>query len=936
VTGKLIQQQMYTRERCGIFHATDGYDTIAISKGLDQAFVKKYLHPFCMYHAPKTLMERGEKDASLYPKAVTFFQPETGHLVVGQAVFVPADFTGQRSTYFMHNYILPSSRKEEWVQHPERLFQLEDFATSYDTSNGKVLPEKEELESGTINCLLYKEVLLEELGISEGQFKQLLYAVMSSIAGKKKVFISLNVPLQDYSTYALHLLELVMIYLPYAHRRKLGAVTFTSMPETKNYIHVTFFEPGTLNMSDRSIEKQYIFDFAAGRVSGVDIEGQKHEYLEFAMEHFSNSERIEEFFNFADGALVGLAEAQKLEIESFYQLTAIYVTLNGTDSSFYIHNKVGFLQSLLKFLQVNSDMKPELVDLFIKIMTEEKLAADKNSALAFIQAVVSLNSIVRSDEALGFILDTLAYYQKDPLFHKLWNVIEQDKQGYHAILKFMNDHPDYEPLLELYLDERLLQVVRTEDILKELQRMLDSPFLLVVEKFKSVAIRKVTSSITQAQNRFQAVLAVKNFSIAHPNAEFILFKDDLLAHAKLALLRSIQLKELTMNDVLTFGQIFPKEQNVRDIKEIKIKENYQITNALYQLVTIPSQAGSYNLQPLTGAIRGHIRSTLQQLLLVQPTAEHFPLLFVAFDTEYDGVDFQGLLDYLIRYGDDNTLLSFIRSNVRKVGTDIGFRRSLKKYVKSNWKNNLALKKELKVIKNSELQNLLKEVEMETAHPIVKFLKKNGLKLGLFLVVLGGAGGGAWFGYSTLFADDPTPKAKVETTSGKVVAGKKEEKAGISLKEFKKATPGEVAGQTFVLNLGGKQLSMISGQEKAVIMTDKDGEEYLLSFYNKPEADPIDLSKQFKNGFTFSGIEYDFDPSDENIEVVLVSKHPTEDSTVWIYSINKKGLKGILPPVLKESGFSNVIINGKTLVLTREKKEVHYTYTTDSSKFIVNK
>src|SRR4051812_23843134 len=122
---------MYTRERGGVFHATDGYDTIAISESLDKDFVKKYLHPFCMYHAPKTLTERGEKDPSYYPEAVTLFQPETGDLVIGQAVFIPADFTGSRSTYFMHNYIISSGLKDEWIKQPERLFQWNEFHTTY-------------------------------------------------------------------------------------------------------------------------------------------------------------------------------------------------------------------------------------------------------------------------------------------------------------------------------------------------------------------------------------------------------------------------------------------------------------------------------------------------------------------------------------------------------------------------------------------------------------------------------------------------------------------------------------------------------------------------------------------------------------------------------------------------------------------------------------
>ncbi|MFL6559795.1 MAG: hypothetical protein ACJ8MO_27235 [Bacillus sp. (in: firmicutes)] len=179
MTGKNITQQMYTRERGGVFHSTDGYDTIAISESLDKAFVKKYLHPFCMYHAPKILTERGEKDSSYYPEAVTLFQPETGDLVIGQAVFVPADFTGSRSTYFMHNYIIPSELKDEWIKQPERLFQWNEFQTSYRIESGMVLPEVETVEYNATNVLAVKDELLVRLAISEHHFKQLLFAVMT-------------------------------------------------------------------------------------------------------------------------------------------------------------------------------------------------------------------------------------------------------------------------------------------------------------------------------------------------------------------------------------------------------------------------------------------------------------------------------------------------------------------------------------------------------------------------------------------------------------------------------------------------------------------------------------------------------------------------------------------------------------------------------------
>lgn len=45
-TSHLIQQQMYTRERRGIFRSTEGFDTVANSKGLDASFIKRCCIPY--------------------------------------------------------------------------------------------------------------------------------------------------------------------------------------------------------------------------------------------------------------------------------------------------------------------------------------------------------------------------------------------------------------------------------------------------------------------------------------------------------------------------------------------------------------------------------------------------------------------------------------------------------------------------------------------------------------------------------------------------------------------------------------------------------------------------------------------------------------------------------------------------------------------------
>ncbi|MFJ5713574.1 hypothetical protein [Neobacillus sp. NPDC093127] len=944
MTEKFIQQQIYTRERGGIFHATDGYDTIAISEGLDKALVKKYLHPFCMYHAPKTLTERGEKDASLYPEAVTIFQPETGELVIGQSVFVPADFTGQRSTFFTHNYIIPEGMKDDWIKHPDMIFQLNDFKTSYDVGLGKVLAERETVDHGGMDILSVKNTLLDVLGITEVHFKQLLFAVMSSIAGKKKVFISLGVPVEEYSKYALQLLELIYLYLPYAHRRKLGALTFSSEPAGKNYLHVMFYEPGTLNVADRSIEKQFIFDFAGGgRISGVEIDGQEHEYLDFALHHFSESKRIDEFLVFSEMALSGLGIEQKLELASYYQLTAIYLTLNYGDLSLYQKNKIGFLHSLLKFFQAKIEAKPELVQLFLQLLAEEKLAADPGSVLDYIGAVIAINKSLRCDEALTFILDTLEYYQHDPLFDKLWKAIEQDKLCHEALLMYINEHPDYDVLLELYLDKRFKPLVRIGDILNELKIMLGSPYLLSIEKFKTTAIKKAISAISNEKKPFKAVLAVNDFKIEQQSAPFAEFKNKLLANVKMALLRSIRLRDISTEDILSFGTIFPKKLNVIDIKDAKVKSNYQVANVLYQLISSPSQADLINLRLLTVVEREQLRDVLLRILRNNPAPEQIPLLLIAFGSEYDGFDYQGLFEHLVKHSNEKMMLAFIRGNARLVESDPSYKRSLRKYLithpKSIWKNR-ALRNELKDIKNYSLQKLLKDVETETASPLVKFLKRNGLKLGLALVILGGVGGGAWFGLDYFFGKDkPAPKTiETATDNMKPPVDDRKEDLPISLAGFTKAIVG-VDGKSFDIAIKGSQVKKIYGQvqpsgAQSLFLIDSTDHSWPMDLGSDFNPSPFDQNGMLIEGFSFSAAEYDL-TGDEIPEVVMAASNRTSETYVWVYSINTDGLKqepAILKPIYTVKGQQDVKLIDKKLILPIDGQDIVHEYSSASKTF----
>ena len=635
-----IQQHMYTRERKGIFHDTAGYDTIAVSEGLEPSFVKKYLHPFCYYHAPKTLRERGEKDPSLYPPAVTIVQPETGDLVMGQAVFIPSDFTGTRSTYFMHTYVIPPLRKEEWVQRPEMLFHLEAFQTAYDLSNGPVLPELDVVPFHDTAILEHE--ILKALGISHDHFQQLLFAVMTSISGKKKVFISLNVPLQEYTNCALLLLELLYLYLPYSYRRNLGAITFTSEPETKTYIHVTFFEPGTLNIGDRSIEKQFVFDFSRGFISGVSAAVEQSEYLGIALQHLTEMKRMDDFFKFAEMALAGLPEEEKNSLASYNQLTGLYLTWKNGDFDLYLNDKLRFLNNLVKYLQLKSEEKPELLELFLRILDNEKMTDDWSIARFYTEFVVSVNNLVRFEGVCLFLLETLRFYHKDPLYLELWKIIERDRLTYESLVCSISEKADYEYLLNLYLNLRI--------------------------------------------------------------------------------------NDLKLEEITCLGEIISDELLVK-VKVETTRDYFLILKVLSKLLYSPTESTSQFIKLLTRNGRDQLNKVLQRILCEFSTPIPIQLFFVAFETSGDGVDYPKLFDFIIDHFNENTMCSFIKKNANLVATDLLYRKSLKIYFithpKSIWKDK-KWRKELQDVNDGKFKLLIKEVEKDTANPLVRFLKKTGI------------------------------------------------------------------------------------------------------------------------------------------------------------------------------------------------------------------
>lgn len=379
LSGSMITQQMYTRERRGVYRSAEGFDTVAKSESLDNNFVKKILHPFCLYDAPAELTARGEKDEGLYPAALHLFHTESNETVIGLNRYLAADFTGQRSAFFAHNFVVPGIRSEEIVERYGDWLHAA-FARGYEGEPGGTLPELEavpvEIRGESADPL----TVLGSLGFTEELFKTLLQAVMLSVAGKKKIYVALDVPVGELSQRAVELTEVLYAALPYDFRRRLGVITYAKEPQSRKYIHLTFVEKGSLRPGDRSIEKDYIFDLAGGRVLNADFGESRQTYADLVWKLLGQKNgNLQDFAKFADSLLLGESTDRKLSLALYNELAVFYAIEQGNEA-LYTDNKNAVLSGLLSYLKPEGalDSRVRLNDMFLERFDREYDLIRKN------------------------------------------------------------------------------------------------------------------------------------------------------------------------------------------------------------------------------------------------------------------------------------------------------------------------------------------------------------------------------------------------------------------------------------------------------------------------------------------------------------------------------------------------------------------------------
>ncbi len=477
VSDARIQQQLYTREKSGIFRTTEGYDTVARSPGLDPSFIKKNIHPLCAYDAPAELQTQGEKDASLYPASLQLVRLDNRDMVLGQSVYVPTDFTGLRSAFFTHNYVIPAMRGEEWVHHYERWLHA-DFREHYDTEQGAELSELEEVPVRAAVPPLDPHAVLGELGLDEALFRQLLGAVMSAIHRHRKVYISLNVPVRELPVQANRLLQVLMLALPYAFRRRLGFTTYAKEPESRKGMQVLFVESGSIRAGDRNLEREYIFDLSNGRIQAAQAGKAGQLYIDYAWQHLARPNELSRLQEFADQGQAAIDAATEAlpDPAQYDEWTMLYRVEQG-DEALYNNHRAQILQTLLRHLRPEGALETamRLNDLFLsrfdrefdRVQAREVPETAVASAFADYYEVDPQHTGRKIVNYFVLAIHSAVTRQQGMDVQALYALLEQHPPLYEEFLKLVGSQPKLAAqLLTPLIERKFRQAESVEEVIR--------------------------------------------------------------------------------------------------------------------------------------------------------------------------------------------------------------------------------------------------------------------------------------------------------------------------------------------------------------------------------------------------------------------------------------------------------------------------------------
>ncbi|GAA0374233.1 glycosyltransferase [Paenibacillus motobuensis] len=770
----MIQQQLYTRERSGIFRGTEGFDTVAVSDGLDAVFIKKLLHPFCGYDAPTELASRGEKEVNSYPPAIHLFHTEGGETVLGRSIYQPVDFTGLRSAFLTHNYVIPPARQDEVVSHYGNYLNA-DYAEKYYTEIGRQLPELDDIPQKSQNQQhmqnnptgLPAEKLLQEIKLDEKSFKQLLFAVMTAVGeGRKKVYIALDVPAEQISQYSVALLKVLFACLPFELRRRFGFITYAKEPQSRKFIHLQFVERGSLRSNDREIEKEYVFDLASGRLPQDEVDEGKQPYLDFVWNAIGELEVLEDFHRFADEMLSEMDPQRRALLSSYHELCVFY-QIESERWDLYEKHKITVLRGLLSYLEPHGalDSRIRLNDIFLAAFDREFDSIKQGSIveLAIVECFrdyYRLESRSYGPKLVNYLIHAInnsLTEGRTELAYSLYALVESQSELSKAFFGTVLKHGELSNrLFNPYIQNKLAETQGSKEVLNVVHSWaIAHPGLLQNASFKEIAVAGLTDKLRKEQRLLSSVHmtvdSIRKWGRTPLPDSGTTVADSELAEllslsAKRLLLDELKLDKLTQDQVTTAAFLGEADAFSGLQLDSKQRSHAEMLRTLYEWFALREPTEDV-FRLLSSEELDRIQKLGRKWLQSNIEVEQFGKIVLAFcqDSAVGIIDYNQVMDYLQRHAKDKEkiyeFMLWSQGNpyfVHARGLAPGYSAAILAYFKKHDKDAFKSRdyRTLYFDKaGAPLAKVFAEARLTLSSPLKRFLVQNGKKVRMTTLIV---------------------------------------------------------------------------------------------------------------------------------------------------------------------------------------------------------
>ncbi len=289
----MAKQHVYTRAKQGLYTQFPGFDTVGVSKGLSEGFVKSNIERFCFYDS------NNQGNEVCHPPIYFFSHFNDGgnnYTIYGRTIFV----LEERDSFLSHSLIFDAQEYESLYHFSDRLFSYKGFLTQMPDPIDD-MPEIEMSQLADDYTYLEKDLLFSYLDIDDYIFTELLYHVFLAVIEEKQLYVKLHCDQYTISSAALLLMKYIVLVLPRTISRRLQFISFAQTIHLRNFFHVLFLDPELYIENSKNV---YVFD-----VANPSYFTMNEKYFSFVRTHL-----------------------QTLDIDLFKRCAYLHACLNGKES----------------------------------------------------------------------------------------------------------------------------------------------------------------------------------------------------------------------------------------------------------------------------------------------------------------------------------------------------------------------------------------------------------------------------------------------------------------------------------------------------------------------------------------------------------------------------------------------------------------------------